>query len=176
LIARIWKGAVRKHDGDAYAEYMRDTGIAGYACTPGNRGVWMLRRDIDEHTEFLMFTLWDSLDAVKAFAGQDYETAVFCPEDGRFLVERDTLATHYVVDTHIPPSDGPARASYEVGRGERGAMRVSVGAWSPTRHVKHGRTIPYRSRLETRPSRGPLVAQNVAVPAGRTNESESYHR
>jgi hypothetical protein len=91
-------------------------------------------------------------------------------------VERDTLATHYVVDTHIPPSDGPARASYEVGRGERGAMRVSVGAWSPTRHVKHGRTIPYRSRLETRPSRGPLVAQNVAVPAGRTNESESYHR
>jgi heme-degrading monooxygenase HmoA len=99
LIARIWKGAVRKHDGDAYAEYMRDTGIAGYACTPGNRGVWMLRRDIDEHTEFLMFTLWDSLDAVKAFAGQDYETAVFCPEDGRFLVERNPLRRRYAHPT-----------------------------------------------------------------------------
>jgi heme-degrading monooxygenase HmoA len=71
----------------------------------------MLRRDIDEHTEFLMLTLWDSLDSVKAFAGPDYETAVFYPEDDRFLVERDTLATHYVVDTHISPSDGPARAS-----------------------------------------------------------------
>ena len=48
MIARIWKGAVRKQDGDAYADYMQKTGIAGYASTPGNRGVWMLRRDIDE--------------------------------------------------------------------------------------------------------------------------------
>ena len=79
MIARIWKGAVRKHDGDAYANYMRKTGIAAYASTPGNRGVWMLRRDINEHTEFLMFTLWESLDSVKAFAGQNYETAVFYP-------------------------------------------------------------------------------------------------
>ena len=68
MIARIWKGAVRKQDGDAYADYMQKTGIAGYASTSGSRGVWMLRRDIDEHTEFLMFTLWDSLDSVKAFA------------------------------------------------------------------------------------------------------------
>ncbi len=75
MIARTWKGAVRKHDGDAYANYVRKTGVAAYASTPGNRGVWMLRRDINEHTEFLMFTLWESLDSVKAFAGQNYETA-----------------------------------------------------------------------------------------------------
>ena len=105
MIARIWKGAVRKQDGDAYADYMQKTGIAGYASTPGNRGVWMLRRDIDEHTEFLMFTLWHSLDSVKAFAGQDYETAVFYPEDDRFLVERDQFSTHYFVHTHIAPPD-----------------------------------------------------------------------
>jgi heme-degrading monooxygenase HmoA len=67
LIARIWRGAVRKHDADAYANYMQATGIAGYACIPGNRGVWMLRRDVGENTEFVMFTLWDSLDAVKGF-------------------------------------------------------------------------------------------------------------
>jgi len=101
LIARIWKGAVRKHDGDAYAEYMQKTGIAAYASTRGNRGVWMLRRDIDASTEFLMFTLWDSLDAVKAFAGDNYETAVFYPEDGRYLVERDLTSSHYWVDSHI---------------------------------------------------------------------------
>jgi heme-degrading monooxygenase HmoA len=104
LIARIWKGAVRKSDGDIYADYMRKTGIAEYASTPGNRGVWMLRRDIDGNTEFLMFTVWDSLDSVKAFAGQDYETAVFYPEDDRFLVERDVLSTHYVVDTQVSPA------------------------------------------------------------------------
>jgi heme-degrading monooxygenase HmoA len=103
LIARIWKGAVRKQDSDAYADYMRDTGIAGYASTPGNRGVWMLRRDVGENTEFLMFTLWDTLEAVKAFAGPDYERAVFYPEDDRYLVERDRTTTHYLVDTELGP-------------------------------------------------------------------------
>lgn len=99
MIARIWKGAVRRRDADAYAAYMRETGIAGYVQTPGNRGAWMLRRDVNGRTEFVMFTLWDSIDAVKAFAGHDYETAVFYPEDDRFLVERDLTAAHYEVDT-----------------------------------------------------------------------------
>ena len=102
MIARIWRGAVRKQDGDAYARYMQSTGVAGYTSTEGNRGVWMLRRDVDENTEFLMFTLWDSLDAVKRFAGDDHETAVFYPEDDRFLVERDLTAHHWVVAGHVP--------------------------------------------------------------------------
>jgi heme-degrading monooxygenase HmoA len=51
----------------------------------------------------MMFTLWDSLEAVKAFAGDDYETAVFYPQDERFLVERDPTAAHYEVDTHTGP-------------------------------------------------------------------------
>jgi heme-degrading monooxygenase HmoA len=98
MIARLWRGVVRKADSDAYAAYMRRTGVAEYSGTPGNRGVWMLRRDVDEgRTEFVMFTLWDSLDAVKAFAGEDYETAVFYPEDERFLLERDLKAAHYRV-------------------------------------------------------------------------------
>ena len=75
MIARVWKGAVRKEDTDAYSEYMQETGVAGYARTPGNRGVWMLRRDVGERTEFMMFTLWDSLAAVKSFAGEKYERA-----------------------------------------------------------------------------------------------------
>lgn len=101
MIARIWKGAVRRQDGDAYARYMRETGVAAYARTPGNRGVWMLRRDVDDRTEFVMFTLWDSLEAVKAFAGEDYETAVFYPEDERFLLERDEKSSHWDVATHV---------------------------------------------------------------------------
>ena len=97
MIARTWRGAVRKQDGDAYAAYMDETGIAGYVATPGNRGAWMLRRDVGELTEFVMFTLWDSLDAVKAFAGEDYETAVFYPEDDQYLVERDLQCHHWEV-------------------------------------------------------------------------------
>lgn len=103
MIARIWTGTVRQEDSDAYAMYMRQTGVAAYAETSGNRGVWMLRRDVADHTEFVMFTLWDSLDAVKKFAGEDYETAVFYPEDERFLIERDSLASHYEVAATAPP-------------------------------------------------------------------------
>ena len=106
MIARIWKGAVRQRDGDAYARYMQETGVAAYARTPGNQGVWMLRRDVGERTEFVMFTLWDSLEAVRAFAGDDYETAVFYPEDERFLVERDLTATHYQVDNGVATGSG----------------------------------------------------------------------
>jgi heme-degrading monooxygenase HmoA len=99
MIARMWKGAVSSGDADAYATYMQKTGVAGYRQTVGNRGVWMMRRNLDDKTEFVMFTLWDSIEAVKAFAGDDYETAVFYPEDDRFLIERDLSAAHYEVDT-----------------------------------------------------------------------------
>jgi heme-degrading monooxygenase HmoA len=103
MIARIWKGSVRQEDGDAYAQYLHATGVAGYKSTPGNRGVWMLRRDVGDTTEFMMYTLWESLDAVKGFAGDDYETAVYYPEDDRFLVERDMTTVHYEVEAHVEP-------------------------------------------------------------------------
>lgn len=103
MIARIWRGAVAQADADAYAEYMQDTGVAEYVRIPGNRGAWMLRRDVDDKTEFVMFTLWDSMDAIISFAGGRPELAVFYPEDERFLVERDQIVTHYEVHTQAAP-------------------------------------------------------------------------
>jgi heme-degrading monooxygenase HmoA len=103
MIARIWRGAVRREDGDDYVRYIDETGLSAYADTPGNRGAWMLRRDVGENTELITLSFWESLDAVKAFAGQDYETAVFYPEDDRFLVERDERTTHYEVARAITP-------------------------------------------------------------------------
>jgi heme-degrading monooxygenase HmoA len=97
MIARVWRGAVRREDADAYAEYMRGTGLREYQETPGNRGAFMLRREEGDLCEFVMLTLWDSLEAVKAFAGEDPDRAVFYPEDDRFLVERDLKAQHFEV-------------------------------------------------------------------------------
>ncbi len=102
MIARIWTGAVRTSDADAYAQYMLETGVPGYEETPGNQGVWMLRRERGDLTEFTMFTLWDSREAIEAFAGEDYEQAVFYPEDERFLVERDLRVRHYDVAWPTP--------------------------------------------------------------------------
>jgi len=58
MIARIWRGAVRAPDADEYAAYIGATGLAEYEETAGNRGAWMLRRDVGDRTEFLTFTLW----------------------------------------------------------------------------------------------------------------------
>ena len=94
MIARTWRGAVRTADAEAYAAYIDGTGMQAYAATPGNRGAYMLTREVGELTEFVTLSFWDSLDAIKGFAGDDYETAVFYPEDDRYLVERDLTCTH----------------------------------------------------------------------------------
>jgi heme-degrading monooxygenase HmoA len=103
MIARIWRGVVRRPDADAYAAYIAETGFAAYGATPGNRGAWMLRRDDGDLTEFVTFSLWDSLEAIRGFAGDDIETAVYYPEDDRYLVERELTVKHYeVADTAGP--------------------------------------------------------------------------
>jgi heme-degrading monooxygenase HmoA len=103
MIARIWRGAVKAQDGDAYARYIQDTGLAGYVSAPGNRGAWMLRRDVGDRCEFMTLSLWDSVEAIKAFAGDDYETAVYYPEDDRYLIERDRTCDHFEVAASAMP-------------------------------------------------------------------------
>jgi heme-degrading monooxygenase HmoA len=98
MIARSWRGAVRTEDAEAYADYIDETGMEQYAETPGNLGAYMLTRELAGGlTEFVTFSLWESVEAIKAFAGEDYETAVFYPEDDRYLVERDATCTHWEV-------------------------------------------------------------------------------
>jgi heme-degrading monooxygenase HmoA len=97
MIARTWTGVVRRADADAYAEYIRETGFAEYGRTAGNRGAWMLRRDHGDRTEFITLSMWDSVDAIKAFAGEDIEAAVLYPEDERYLIEGSSSVTHYEV-------------------------------------------------------------------------------
>jgi heme-degrading monooxygenase HmoA len=57
----------------------------------------VLRRTSNGVTEYLLTTLWDSIDAIKAFAGEDYERARYYGEDDAFLLEREELVTHYEV-------------------------------------------------------------------------------
>ena len=97
MIARMWRGVVRADDADAYVAYIDETGIAEYLQTPGNRGAWLLRRDHGDRTEFVTYSLWDSLDAIRGFAGDDIEAAVYYPEDERFLIEQDDRVKHYEV-------------------------------------------------------------------------------
>lgn len=94
MIARIWNGRVPSAKADAYYDYLLRTGIEDYAATPGNRGVYVLRRTEDDIVHFELLTLWESLEAIKAFAGEDYERARYYPEDDNFLLEREPRVRH----------------------------------------------------------------------------------
>ncbi|MGH9501150.1 MAG: hypothetical protein ACRD3L_18570 [Terriglobales bacterium] len=103
MIARIWRGVTRESDKDTYFTYLQGTGLKEYAAVRGNRGVWTLRRVAEGKCEFTLISLWDSMEAIKAFAGADPEIAVFYPEDDKFLIERGPRVLHYEV-LSIPSS------------------------------------------------------------------------
>jgi heme-degrading monooxygenase HmoA len=102
MIARTWRGVVRASDSDRYATYVEETGLRAFSETPGNLGALLLRRPLDDAnkeatTEFLVVSFWDSMDAVKRFAGPRPEQAVFYPEDEQYLVRRDLSVDHFEV-------------------------------------------------------------------------------
>ena len=70
MIARMWRGSTRAEDAQAYAEYMGGSGGQALADTPGNRGVYMLRRIEGDTAEFVMLSLWESEDAIRRVRGR----------------------------------------------------------------------------------------------------------
>ena len=97
MIARIWRGLTAADKADAYVEYFNHTGLKDFATTPGNRGVYVIRRVMGDRCEFQIISLWDSMDAVKQFAGADAERSRYYPEDEQFLLEMEPLVRHFEV-------------------------------------------------------------------------------
>jgi heme-degrading monooxygenase HmoA len=95
MIARIWRGWTTAADADDYVSYLAGTGLKDYRATQGNQSAWLLRRVQGETAEFLTVSVWDSLDAISAFAGGNTEQAVFYPEDEHFLIKREETVSHY---------------------------------------------------------------------------------
>jgi len=91
------EAGLAESDKNSYFEYLQRTGLKDYASIPGNRGVWVLRRVYEGKAEFTLMSLWDSWDAIKAFAGTEYEKAVYYPEDKKFLLELEPNVRHYEV-------------------------------------------------------------------------------
>lgn len=101
MIARVWRGATRADDAETYAAYLEETGMRSARALPGSRGTLVLRRVEGDRAIFETILLFDSLEHIRAFAGNDIERAVFFAEDDRFLVERDPTVSHHDVDVHV---------------------------------------------------------------------------
>ncbi|MBN9452269.1 MAG: hypothetical protein J0I42_10015 [Bosea sp.] len=97
-ILRRWASRIRTKDRAAYVEYVRSTGGDDYSSTPGNLGFQMLLRDVpDGTTEIETLSWWASVEAIIAFAGEDYKKARYYPEDDRFLLTKPEFVTHFEV-------------------------------------------------------------------------------
>jgi heme-degrading monooxygenase HmoA len=97
MIARTWHGVVPAEKAGAYHEYLLRTGVPDYVATPGNRGVHVLRRIDGDRAHFLLVSFWESMDHIRAFAGEDVNVARYYPEDAEFLIELEPLVAHYEV-------------------------------------------------------------------------------
>ncbi len=98
MILRRWQGRIPTADRDAYRAYVMATGGDDYAATPGNLGFQMLFRDLgDGTTEVTTLSWWESLEAIRGFAGEDISVARYYPEDDRYLIERPATVEHHEV-------------------------------------------------------------------------------
>jgi antibiotic biosynthesis monooxygenase (ABM) superfamily enzyme len=99
MIARLWHGYTRPADADAYERLLREEIFRAIAsrAIPGYRGIELFRRPAGEEVEFVTLMRFDSLDAIRAFAGEDHEAAVVPPEARALLVRYDPRSVHYEV-------------------------------------------------------------------------------
>lgn len=95
MIARIWKGAVPLERSDEHLARMRNVAIPDYRSTEGNRGAFALRDKHQDRAEFIMLTLWESRESIKAFAGDDISVAKYYDFDAEVLLEMNPHVEHF---------------------------------------------------------------------------------
>jgi len=112
MIARQWHGIVPVHKADAYYQFLSGEPLHDYKGTKGNRGVYVFRHDENRYSHFYLLTLWESYNAIKAFAGEDFEKARYYPEDEDFLLEKELLVQHFEVLNPPAPTCAMPRKSF----------------------------------------------------------------
>lgn len=108
MIARLWRGVTKARDANAYLQYLHRTGVKDILKTEGNRGIHLLHRVNGDEAEFLFISLWDSLEAIRNFAGPHVEVAVYYPEDRAYLRELTPKVIHYELEKFEAPKSAGA--------------------------------------------------------------------
>ena len=97
MIGRLWSGRTRTADADDYEQFLRCDLLPQLARLDGSRGAYVMRREVPGAVEFVTLTLFDSLDAIRNFAGQQEELPVIEPRAAELLSEYDDRVRHFEV-------------------------------------------------------------------------------
>jgi heme-degrading monooxygenase HmoA len=97
MISRHWTGICRRDRADAYIRHLRSETFPVLTTIAGFVRASILKRDVERGTEFQIVTVWESLDAIKSFAGEDAQAAVVPLVAQAMMVEFESRALHYDV-------------------------------------------------------------------------------
>lgn len=97
MIARHWRGWTKTQNAEAYERLLKSKVLPGLKKIAGYRGGYILRSDGPEECEFVVVNLFESLEAVRKFAGPEYSVPVFEPEARQLLSRIEPVAMHYEV-------------------------------------------------------------------------------
>jgi len=102
MIARMWRGSAIREKANDYVKHLQMSVIPELRQIDGFKGVFLMRRDSSEDVEFLVLTLWESMDAIRKFAGENVEAAVVAPAAQALFQEYDSTVKHFevVLNTH----------------------------------------------------------------------------
>ena len=97
MIARHWRGTAHADQAAAYVEHLRAETFPAIRRLPGFVSASILRRTVPEGIEFLIVTHWESLDAIRAFAGEDIDAAVVPAKAQAMMLTFDRFVRHFEV-------------------------------------------------------------------------------
>jgi len=102
MIIRVWRGRTSLDHAGAYEAFLKKTAYPDYGDVEGNKGWLLLRQQHPEWAEFVFVSFWDSMEALRRYAGEDPERPKYYVEDRAMLLELPERAEHYdLVDMHL---------------------------------------------------------------------------
>ena len=114
MIARMWRGQAKAANADSYERFVTTKVFAALPAIAGHRGAYLLKRPVateeGNEVEFIAVTLWESLAAIRDFAGEAIDRAVVEPEARAILSSFDDFVRHFEL-AHAAPCDNPAASA-----------------------------------------------------------------
>ena len=101
MIARMWRGSAIRERADDYVKHLEQSVVPELRQIDGFRGVYLLRQESSDGVEFVVLTLWESMEAIRKFAGENPEVAVVAPAARELFREYDAEVKHFEIALNL---------------------------------------------------------------------------